>query len=195
MTHYPRSVQWLHWIMAAALVGMVLFGLFMGSLVVTDPRRDLFMLGHLVTGVALLFALGLRIRWRLQGRMPALPAVYRAWERGLAQVVHGTFYGLMLVLPLLGLGVWLLDPFVFGPGLAEQSVFLANLAGWLHWGHYLGGWLLLLLLVVHVIGAVRGQFSGMEERRVLQRMLSKPLEAPAPIPAPTVKKKKRRKRG
>jgi cytochrome b561 len=173
MTHYPRTVQWLHWIMALALIGMVVFGLFMGSLPLSDDRRNLFMLVHLATGVVLLLAAGLRLRWRLQGRMPELPEVYRPLERALAQIVHAMFYVLMFGLPLLGLSVWLLDPFVWGPGLAGQSIALANLTGWLHWGHYLGAWLLLALLVVHVIGALRGLTSKVPERQVLRRMLGR----------------------
>jgi len=174
MTTYPRSVQILHWLMAIGLVGMVLFGLFMGSLSLSDERRDAMMLAHLATGVLLLAALVVRLRWRLQGRMPGLPSAYRPWERVLARAVHGAFYGLMVLLPLLGLTVWLLDPFVNGPGLAGQSIWLANLSGWLHWGHYLGGWLLLGLLTVHAAGALRGVRSADPERRVLLRMIRSP---------------------
>jgi cytochrome b561 len=170
MLYYPRPVQWLHWIMAIALVGMVVFGLIMGSLPLSDERRDLFMLGHLATGVLLLMAAGLRLRWRIEGRMPALPEVYRPWERAIARTVHAAFYVLMFGLPLLGLSVWLLDPFVWGPGLAGQSIALANLTGWLHWGHYLGAWLLIGLLIVHVIGALRGLASKNPQRQVLRRM-------------------------
>ena len=171
MTRYPKSVQILHWLMAAGLIGMVLVGLYMGSLPLSDERRNALMLGHLATGLLLLIAAVIRLRWRGQGRMPGLPSVYRGWERVLAQAVHAGFYVLMIGLPLLGLSVWLLDPFVFGPGLAGQSIALANLAGWLHWGHYLGGWLLLALVSIHVVGAFRGLFSADPERRVLLRLV------------------------
>lgn len=170
MTFYPRSVQWLHWAMAIALIAMVFLGLFMGSLPLNDARRDTLMLGHLATGCLLLIGVVLRLRWRLQGRMPPLPSAYRRSERVLAQTVHLSFYVLMIGLPLLGLSVWALDPFVIGPGLAGQSIALANLTGWLHWAHYLGGWALLVLLVVHVAGATRGLLSSDTERRVLRRM-------------------------
>lgn len=171
MTCYPRSVQILHWLMAAGLIGMVLVGLYMGSLPLSAELRDALMMGHLATGLLLLIAVAIRLRWRMQGRMPGVPSVYRGWERVLVRVVHGGFYVLMIGLPLLGLSVWLLDPFVFGPGLAGQSIALANLAGWLHWGHYLGAWLLLGLVLIHVVGAVRGLFSADPQRRVLVRML------------------------
>jgi len=171
MTYYPRFVQILHWLMAIALVSMVLFGLFMGSLPLSDSRRDAMMLAHLATGTMLLIAVVVRLRCRLKGEMPPLPSVYRGWERRMAHGVHAAFYVLMIGLPLLGLSVWLLDPFVYGPGFAGQSIALANLAGWLHWGHYLAGWLLLLLLLVHVLGAARGLFSVDPERRVLYRMI------------------------
>jgi cytochrome b561 len=171
MTCYPKSVQILHWLMAAGLIGMVLVGLYMGSLPLSAELRDALMMGHLATGLLLLIAVAIRLRWRMQGRMPGVPSVYRGWERVLVRIVHTGFYGLMIGLPLLGLSVWLLDPFVFGPGLAGQSIALANLAGWLHWGHYLGAWLLLALVSIHVAGALRGLFSADPERRVLLRML------------------------
>jgi cytochrome b561 len=169
--------------MAIALVAMVVFGLFMGSLPLSDERRSVMMLAHLATGLALLVAVLVRLRWRLQGRMPPLPDVYGRWERGLVHGVHATFYGLMILLPLLGLTVWLLDPFVNGPGFARQSVALANLSGWLHWGHYLGGWLLLLLLLVHAVGAFRGLLSRDPERRVIRRMISAPPSGKNETPA------------
>jgi len=172
MTYYPRSVQILHWVMAIGLIGMVLLGLFMGSLPLSDERRDLLMVGHLVTGCLLLLAVAIRLRWRVQGKMPSLPSAYGGWERRLTQAVHAGFYVLMIGLPVLGLSVWMLDPFVFGPGLAGQSIALANLAGWLHWAHYLGAWSLLALFSVHLVGAMRGLFSADPERRVLHRMLS-----------------------
>ena len=170
--------------MAFALTGMILFGLFMGSLPLSDPRRDGFMVAHLSSGVLVLVLTGIRLRWRLEGRMPALPKVYRDWEKRLARMVHAAFYGLMLALPLLGLMVWLLDPFVFGPGLAGQSIALANLNGWLHWCHYLGAWMLLLLLGVHVAGAIRGSFSRDPERKVLRRMTGAESGAQSSRPVP-----------
>lgn len=168
---YPRSIRRLHWAMALGLLGMVLFGLFMGSLSLEDPRRGLLMRLHLMVGLLLLAAAMLRLRWRLQGRIPDLPSVYGRFEAALARAVHGLFYVLMIGLPLLGLGVWLLDPFVAGPGLAGQSVALGDLAGWLHRAHYLGAWLLLAAVLVHLIGALRGLRSATPERRVLWRML------------------------
>lgn len=170
-TRYPASARWLHWGMAAALVAMIILGLIMSGLPLDHAARSSLMMGHLATGLLLLLSAGVRLRLRLRGVMPALPAAYARWERGLAGSVHALFYLLMFGLPLLGLGVWLLDPFVMGPGLAGQSVALGNLTGWLHWFHYLGAWLLVLALVFHVAGALRGVIHRDASRRVLWRML------------------------
>ncbi len=168
---HTRPVIWLHWLMAAALVGMVIFGLIMSSLPLGHAARPWMMGAHLATGLLIFTGAIFRLRLRRAGAVERLPAVYRAWERALANSVHALFYGLMFGLPALGFMVWLLDPFVPGPGLAGQSLVLGSLTGWLHWLHYLGAWLLLSALVVHVIGALRGSFSAVPERRVLKRML------------------------
>ncbi len=170
-TRYPASARWLHWGMAGALVAMIVLGLFMSGLPLDHAARSSLMMGHLATGLLLLLSAGVRLRLRLRGVMPELPAAYAPWERGLAGSVHSLFYLLMFGLPLLGLGVWLLDPFVMGPGLAGQSVTLGNLTGWLHWFHYLGAWLLVLALIFHVAGAMRGVVHRDLSRRVLWRML------------------------
>jgi len=157
--------------MALALVGMVFFGLSMSSLPLGHAARPWMMGAHLATGLLIFTGAFFRLRLRRAGGVQPLPAVYRGWERGLANAVHALFYALMFGLPLLGLLVWILDPFVPGPGLAGQSLVLGSLTGWLHWLHYLGAWLLLLALIVHVTGALRGIFSSEPERQVLKRML------------------------
>lgn len=186
--------------MALALVGMVFFGLSMSSLPLGHAARPWMMGAHLATGLLILTGAFFRLHLRRAGGVLPLPAVYRSWERGLANAVHALFYALMFGLPLLGLLVWTLDPFVPGPGLAGQSLVLGSLTGWLHWLHFLGAWLLLLALIVHVTGALRGVFSSEPERQVLKRMLPVKREQVAQTdagPISSVEKKKpgrRRKR-
>jgi cytochrome b561 len=162
---------WLHWLMAGALVVMVLLGLIMAGLPRGDETKQWMLNIHLGLGVTVLLAAIWRLRLRRIRSLPPLPESYRGWERGLVRVVHGGFYVLMLAMPLAGLTVWLLDPFLDGPGLAGQSLAMTEWAARVYTVHYLGAWLLIALVIVHLAGALRGQFGKNVERRVLQRML------------------------
>ncbi len=146
----------LHWILALLLSIMLVLGLYMGSLVRTDPLKPWLLNWHLAIGASVfvlsLWRLGLRLGDRsADHRYRALPVL----EQGLIRLVHVGFYGLMLGLPVAGFGIWLLDPFVAGPGLAGQSVERLELVGRLHRVHYLGAWLLVGLLIVHLGGVLR----------------------------------------
>ena len=162
---------WLHWLMAAALVVMVLFGLIMAGLPRGDDTKQWMLYVHLGLGLMVLVAAIWRLRLRQTRPVPPLPEPYRPWERWLVGFVHGGFYALMLLMPLAGLSVWLLDPFLGGPGLAGQSLAFTELAARIYTVHYLGAWLLIVLVVVHLAGALRGQFGKDAGRRVLRRML------------------------
>ncbi|MCA1778456.1 MAG: cytochrome b/b6 domain-containing protein [Xanthomonadaceae bacterium] len=143
----------LHWLMALLLPSMVGFGLYFGSLARGSAWKALLLDLHAVLGL-LLFVLALTRLWvrhRLAAQLP---------ESAIARFTHRLFYGLMLVLPLLGLGVWASDPFVGGPALLGRDVWVGNLAERLHQLHYLGAWLLLLTLLAHVAGAFSRSRTG-----------------------------------
>lgn len=166
---YPKRLRQLHWLLALLLVGMVLFGLWMGMLDRTDPLKGLVLPWHLVTG-GVVFALTL---WRLtiRRRSRALFAEARndspPARRALAGIVHTAFYVLLLGLPLLGFGVWILDPFL-GPAPFGDGVAVGNWSERLHRFHYLGAWSVAVLLPLHVVGAVLRERSG---HRPLSRMV------------------------
>jgi len=117
----------------------------------SESRRGLLLL------VLALIRLG--VRQRLAPELPRNPT---------ARFTHRLFYGLMLALPMLGLGVWASDPFVGGPALLGRDVWVGNLAERLHQLHYLGAWLLLATLTAHVAGAFLRSRDG---RYPLARML------------------------
>lgn len=159
----------LHWLMTVLLMSMIGLGLFMGSLPRGHALKPFLLNGHVATGLLILLLLGYRLvlRHRYRSVRPALPSQYSRLRKRIAQSVHIALYALMLGLPLVGLGVWALDPFVGGPALFGEGVWISNAAGQLHQLHYLGAWLLFGLVLMHVLGGMSVDDQG---RRVLHRM-------------------------
>jgi len=165
---YPGRLILLHWLLAVLLLGMIVLGLMMGALARGNALKSLMLNLHLMTGLLVLFLSGVRAYYRQNSRLPAMPARYSIWRARLAQTVHRLFYGLMFGLPLLGLSVWAIDPFVGGPALFGEGVAISNAAARLHTAHYLGAWLILVALLLHIVGAMGTDDQG---RRILRRML------------------------
>lgn len=155
--------------MAVLLLLMIGIGLFMGSLPRGDELKALLIQWHLIVGCVVLILAFCRLILRFRMVLPALPDRYPPWRRRLIAAVHAGFYVLMIGLPVLGLSVWAIDPFVGGPAIFGEAVWVSNTAGYLHRLHYLGAWLLLLLLVLHVTGAMSKDDRG---TIVLKRMFS-----------------------
>ncbi|MBY6205612.1 cytochrome b/b6 domain-containing protein [Halomonas denitrificans] len=166
---YPKRLRQLHWLLALLLVSMVLFGLWMGTLDRTDPLKTVVLPWHLVTGgvVFALTAWRLTIRRRSRALFEAARTESAPARRALAGFVHGAFYLLLLGLPLLGFGVWVLDPHL-GPAPFGDGVAVGNWSERLHRIHYLGAWSVTVLLPLHVAGALIRDRAG---HRPLSRML------------------------
>lgn len=140
----------------------------MGSLPRGDDLKALLINWHLIVGCMVLILAFCRLVLRFKLALPALPDRYPGWRRRLIAVVHVSFYVLMIGLPFLGLSVWAMDPFVGGPAIFGEAVWVSNMAGYLHRMHYLGAWLLLLLLILHIAGALSSDGQG---SKMLRRML------------------------
>lgn len=166
---YAKPLRRLHWLLAVLLVTMVLFGLWMGMLDRSDPLKALVLPWHLTTG-ALVFALTLWRLWIRRTHRALFASAHSTLppaRRALAASVHALLYLLLLGLPLLGFGVWILDPHL-GPAPFGDGVAIGNWSERLHRLHYLGAWSLAVLLPVHVTGALIRDRSG---HRPLKRML------------------------
>jgi cytochrome b561 len=117
---------------------------------------------HKAFGLTLFFLLWARLGWRLSGPVPD-PVITNPWQHRLAVAVHWGLYFVMLMMPLSGL---LMMQFagreVSWFGLFEVPVFLEEnkeLSAQIKTLHQEVWWpLLVLLVVVHVIGALWHQF-------------------------------------
>jgi cytochrome b561 len=166
---YTRVAVWLHWIIAALIVANIFLGFFHESFgkAANVPLITL----HKSFGFTVLALSLARLVWRLTHRPPAADAVLKRWEATLAALTQWIFYGLMIALPVTG---WLLSS---GGGRATNFYWLFKIPalavskatgkqfGEIH--EYLG-WAMLVLLLLHVAGALSHQLKG--HRQVLGRM-------------------------
>jgi cytochrome b561 len=112
----------LHWVMAACFFAMLFIGVGMVSTVA--PKYLPLILIHKTLGFALLVLVLIRLTLRLYCGAPPLPAdLPRAMKLG-ARLSHQVMYGLMIVMPLLGLGMlWAADyPVVLYGGIQVPAL-------------------------------------------------------------------------
>lgn len=112
---YSTVAIFLHWTMAALILGMIFGGWWMGDqleaqLALPPEQRNLavmqqtyqFFQIHKALGITLLTLTLFRIYWRLTHKAPALPQRMAGWEMRVAKGTHLLFYALMLLMPLAG---------------------------------------------------------------------------------------------
>ncbi len=158
---YSRGAIAFHWIVT------VLILLNFAAAWVADglPREGaaVVMGNHKAIGITILILTVLRIAWRLTHRPPPLVETMKRWEMALAKVVHVAFYVLMLAIPLAG---WAMSsvadrPVNFFGLFMVPSLPLGSdkaLGGLFHDLHELGATLMLILLALHVAGALKHHF-------------------------------------
>ncbi|MDQ3286833.1 MAG: cytochrome b [Pseudomonadota bacterium] len=154
---WGRISQFLHWLMALAVIAMATIGLLMVDMANTPRKIEIYAL-HKSLGLTVLALVVLRLAWRgYAGRPAPLPGTPR-WQERLATAVHFSLYALLFAMPLSG---WLFNSAAgyplqwFGwfnlPALSGENRDLRELAGTLH---EVGFWLLLGLVIVHAGAAV-----------------------------------------
>ena len=178
---YSRVSIALHWVIAFLILGNLGGGLaFDWMLNNPDPElRQAAFQGiqvHKAAGLTILALSLVRLLVRLREGFPVLPDHMKRWERVLARVTHFGFYGLMIGMPLAG---WLMvsaSPLNFPTshfGLFDvphlpvpQS---AAIAGAANSAHAIGGYTFLVLIALHVAGALKHHLIDRDD--VLTRMI------------------------
>lgn len=191
-TRYTKTAIVLHWLIAIVIIGMFALGWFMSELPKDAPKEaayDLFNLGiytwqlaepasprtfyfnlHKSIGITLLALIAIRVYWRVTHRPPALLSSLKTWERKLATAGHHLLYVLMVAMPVTGLlqavyskyGVkWFGLDFI--PGLDDK-----DMRAIFHESHEIIGMLLALVILVHILGALKHKFFDKDE--TLSRM-------------------------
>ncbi|HNJ83585.1 MAG TPA: cytochrome b [Piscinibacter sp.] len=97
---YSGTAIALHWLLALAIVGAFIVGVYMSDLPVSPQRLKLYN-WHKWAGICILALSALRLLWRLTHRPPADVAMPE-WQRRSAHAVHILLYLLFFAVPLAG---------------------------------------------------------------------------------------------
>ena len=172
MGKYGKIAILFHWAIATLIVANIL----LATLAEDLPRatRAVYMSPHKAIGISILTLTIGRILWRLGHRPPPLPGQLVGFQATAGRTVHILFYILMIVMPLTG---WLMigangkaaPVDFFGLFTVDTAVGKnAGLAEVAHEGHEFLATPLIILIVLHVLGALKHQF--IDHMPFLQRM-------------------------
>ncbi len=166
---YSSIAVGLHWLIALAIIGLIIVAKVSESLESDDPLRFTLIQWHKSFGIAVLLLVLFRIVWRLFHKPPALP-VHMGWfERFVAATGHLGLYALMLAMPLTGWALVSASPLnlateLFGIIPWPHIPWLENIAdkalweGRFHSAHFWLSNALIALALGHAAAAMRHQF-------------------------------------
>ena len=157
---YGTASKWFHWVTAALMAIALPVGFVIQH--IKDEHKMPFYAIHESAGLTILFVALARLAWRLTHPAPPLPGHVPAVLRRAASAVHHALYGMLILQPILGFfmtNAW-------GFPLRGQTAYLGfiqfpkfmatdeDLARLLQAIHTIGGWSILVLLVLHIGGVV-----------------------------------------
>jgi cytochrome b561 len=158
---YSTGAILLHWAIAIAVI--VNWRIAESAEHLPDATRGAVMANHMALGMTILLLTLLRLAWRITHTPPPYASSLKPWERGLARIVHAVFYVLLIGLPL---GGWLATSF-YGVGVNIWGLFTVpglpvptneHLGHEIFHAHAFGGTVMLVLIALHVLGALKHQF-------------------------------------
>lgn len=163
ISKYSKIAIALHWAIAIFIVSNVVLAKLAEGL----PRQAaaVYMTPHKEIGITILVLSVLRLLWRMGHKPPEQPGALRSWEKKLSKSVHYIFYFLIIAVPLSG---WLMvSAYPGAPPLSYFGLFTLDLpvgeskalAGIGHEAHEILGKVLVVLIILHVLGALKHQFA------------------------------------
>ena len=172
MTKYSKVAILFHWLIAI----LVIANFVLASIAEDLPReaQGALMAPHKALGVSILFLSVLRLFWRIGHKPPPLPESIAGWQAGLGKFVHLLFYFLIIAVPLSG---WLMAsahpkaPPVDFFGMFDVTMPVGKdegLAGIGHEVHEILTKPLFILILLHILGALKHQFA--DRLPFIQRM-------------------------
>jgi len=145
----------LHWLMAVCILAMLFIGVGMVS---TVSARSLTLVKiHEPLGIAILILVLIRIGFRLRYGAPALPEDFPAPMKLAAHLSHYVFYGLMILMPLLGWAMLSAAAYplvIFGVQLPQILPLNDTLHSLLWDAHRYLAFLFFALILLHVAAAL-----------------------------------------
>ena len=173
---YSSVAIGLHWLLALAITGAFVVGMYMAGLPFS-PQKLKLVNWHKWAGITILGLSALRLLWRLTHRPPELPARVQAtmptWQRAAHHGTHVLLYALFFAVPLIGWAYSSAAGFpvvLFGvlplPDLLAPDKALAEaIKPW----HAAAAFALAALVLLHVAAALKHQF--IDRDGLLARML------------------------
>ena len=158
-TRYDRTAIVLHWVIAIAIFGQVLFGWYLDEIPRGTPARSVYVNLHKSTGLTLGLLILVRVYWRLTHKAPLLPVSMPDWERAAARVSHAVLYACMIIMPLAGYvasnfskyGVKFFNAVLLPPWGIEDPRIYEFFKG----VHRVTSYVFVALIALHVLAAVR----------------------------------------
>ena len=151
---YNPIAQTLHWLIGVLVLCLILAGLILHYDLLPKPESHVLRTVHIGVGLTVLVLMVLRLGLRLRTPPPALPAAIPPAERLAARAGHAAMYAMVIAMPVFGVifmqahgrevswfGLLTL-PALVGEDKPESHLFAAF--------HFWGGWILLVLIVVHL---------------------------------------------
>lgn len=157
---YSTGAKWFHWITAALLAIALPVGFVIQH--IKDSDKTIFYTLHESAGLTILLVALARLAWRLRHPPPPLPAQVPRRLQRVSAAVHHSLYALLILQPILGFvatNAWGFPlrgesaylGFIDLPQIMEKNEALAEVLQTLH---TIGGWAILVLLVLHVAGVI-----------------------------------------
>jgi len=179
-TDYGSFSKALHWLMALIILTLIGVGIYMAELPTDTAEQKQYAFQfyglHKSFGVVILALIVLRLVWIRISPAPALPSVFAPKERAVVKALQGLLYLLMIVMPLSG---YLMSNAGGHPinffGLGELPALIGKskaVGGFAHEVHEIMGWTMLVLIVLHMAGALKHRLKDKGgETDILKRML------------------------
>lgn len=174
--NYNSLSRFVHWIMAALILGLVLVGFFMAQMDSAPLKFEIYG-WHKSLGITVLLLALIRVAWKFYKKPPASLSAHKNWEKLLSKTIHIVLYVSLFVMPLSG---WVMSSsgghavHFFGlfelPQIAAKDKVISGLARSVHYYAALG---VVGSVALHVVGALKHHF--MDKDVTLTRMGGRPV--------------------
>jgi cytochrome b561 len=163
----------LHWTIAAMILVQVPVA--WGMVAASPGGLQNFLYNvHKNVGVFILLLASVRLGWRWAHPVPYLPADLPAWQATAARATHVMLYLLLFLMPITGFLYTALSgypvPLLMVWDLSKLVPVNKPVGAWFELAHVSLQWLLYLVVLLHVAGALQHHF--VRKDWVLRRMLS-----------------------
>ncbi|QKQ23795.1 cytochrome b [Candidatus Ruthia endofausta] len=168
----------LHWLVGLVIITLTVIGVYMSE-------NEVFALYpiHKSIGVLIFTVIVIRVYWRFVNGWLQPAANYTKIEHNLSKIVHWVLIIAMIVMPISGFimsGTGGHGVSVFGLEIVAANFDLvakkaiaynAALAGFMHSTHVNSGWVMIIAIFLHLMGAIKHHF--MDKDSTLKRMFGK----------------------